>query len=112
MLPGPSHQIGVSVSHITPPSIFAQFFSEQRATGQGRGGTHATLDARGLNCPLPVLKARKALKGLPPGGVLEVLATDPASVIDFRHFCDTNRCELLDSGEAEGVFTFRIRNAP
>ena len=47
------------------------------------------LDATGLLCPLPVLKARRALKAVPAGGVLEVLATDPGAVKDFEHFCRT-----------------------
>jgi len=68
------------------------------------------LDVRGLRCPLPVLKARKALRGIAPGACLEVLATDPASVIDFRHFCDTTRYELVNRSEADGIFTFRIKN--
>lgn len=45
------------------------------------------LDTRGLKCPLPVLKARKRLKEMPPGAVLTVLADDPAAIIDFPHFC-------------------------
>lgn len=65
---------------------------------------------RGLRCPLPVLKARKTLRSVPAGACLEVLATDPASVIDFRHFCDTTQYVLVDSSEADGIFTFRIKN--
>ena len=47
----------------------------------------ATLDAQGLNCPLPILKARKALKDVADGGTLEILATDPGAVADFEAFC-------------------------
>ena len=68
-----------------------------------------TLDVRGLMCPLPVLKARKALKRLAPGATLAVLATDPASVIDFKHFCETTSFELLGWREDAGVYAFRIR---
>ena len=68
-----------------------------------------TLDVRGLMCPLPVLKARKALKRLGPGRTLAVLATDPASVIDFRHFCETAPFELLGWQEQTGVYAFTIR---
>ena len=68
-----------------------------------------TLDVRGLMCPLPVLKARKALKRLAPGTTLAVLATDPASVIDFKHFCETTPFALLDWREDAGVYAFRIR---
>ena len=68
-----------------------------------------TLDVRGLMCPLPVLKARKVLKRLAPGATLAVLATDPASVIDFRHFCETTPFELLGWREQAGTYAFRIR---
>lgn len=67
------------------------------------------VDARGLNCPLPVLKARKAIKALAAGEHLTVLATDPASYIDFRHFCDTTGHELTEWSEDDGVFTYVIR---
>jgi len=72
-------------------------------------GADETLDVRGLMCPLPVLKARKALKRLAPGTTLAVLATDPASVIDFKHFCETTPFELLGWREDAGVYAFRIR---
>ncbi|MBU6207467.1 MAG: sulfurtransferase TusA family protein, partial [Alphaproteobacteria bacterium] len=49
----------------------------------------AVLDAKGLNCPLPILRAKKALKDVPSGGTLEVLSTDPGSVADFGAFCKT-----------------------
>ncbi len=68
-----------------------------------------TLDVKGLNCPLPVLKARKVLKDVPIGECLTVHATDPASVIDFRHFCNTTGHELVDYAESDGVFTYVIR---
>ena len=71
--------------------------------------TDETLDVRGLMCPLPVLKARKALKRLAPGTTLEVLATDPASVIDFKHFCETTPFALQAWREEAGVYAFRIR---
>ncbi len=70
-----------------------------------------TLDVTGLNCPLPVLRARKALKDVAVGDCLTVLATDPASGIDFRHFCDTSGHQLVDASEADGVYTFVIRRA-
>ena len=70
----------------------------------------ATLDATGLLCPLPVLKARRALRDVPAGGILEVLATDPGAVKDFEHFCKTTGCELLASGEEPGgVLRFRLK---
>jgi tRNA 2-thiouridine synthesizing protein A len=67
------------------------------------------LDARGLNCPLPVLKTRKALRDVPLGDLLTVLTTDPASTIDMRHFCNISGQELIECTEADGVYTFVIR---
>ena len=55
-----------------------------------------TLDAKGLNCPLPILKAKKALKEVPSGGTLEILATDPGSVADFQAFCRQTGNELVE----------------
>jgi tRNA 2-thiouridine synthesizing protein A len=69
----------------------------------------ATLDAKGLNCPLPVLKAKKAMKPLSDGETLEVLATDPGSVPDFQAFCEATGYQLVESGEDDGVFSFLIR---
>ena len=70
----------------------------------------ATLDTTGLLCPLPVLKARRALKPLAPGAVLEVTATDPGATKDFEHFCATTGCELLETSEQPGgLFRFRMR---
>lgn len=72
--------------------------------------TSAILDATGLLCPLPVLKARRALKPLAPGAILEVLATDPGAVKDFEHFCQTTGCELLETAEQpDGVLRFRLK---
>jgi tRNA 2-thiouridine synthesizing protein A len=69
------------------------------------------LDTKGLKCPLPVLRARKAMKAVEPGGILAVEATDPGSVQDFRSFCETTGHELLESSEADGVYSFKIRKA-
>lgn len=69
----------------------------------------ALLDAKGLSCPLPILKAKKALKGLPVGGTLEVLATDAGSVADFAAFCRTTGNELLESTTEDGVYKFLIK---
>jgi tRNA 2-thiouridine synthesizing protein A len=71
----------------------------------------ATLDARGLTCPMPVLKARKALQGIKPGGTLAVLATDPGATRDFVALCDAVGHELVESKEENGVFSFLIRRA-
>ena len=70
----------------------------------------ASLDATGLLCPLPVLKAKRALRSVPPGGVLEVLATDPGAVQDFAHFCNATGCAMLDSSEQPGgVLRFLLK---
>lgn len=68
----------------------------------------ATLDAKGLNCPLPILKAKKALKDLTNGQVLEIVATDPGAVKDFEAFCRATGNELLGSSEEDGIFSFEI----
>ena len=70
-----------------------------------------TLDATGLKCPLPVLKARKAIRQIPAGGTLEVRATDPGAVADFEAFCETAALDLLTVNEAGGVFQFLIRKS-
>ena len=68
-----------------------------------------TLDAKGLNCPLPILKAKKALSAMAGGQTLEILATDPGSVKDFEAFCRTTGNELVEQSEADKVFTFLIK---
>jgi tRNA 2-thiouridine synthesizing protein A len=68
------------------------------------------LDAKGLNCPLPILRAKKALKDMATGATLEIVATDPGSVKDFEAFCRTTGNELVSSGEAGGVYTFLIKH--
>ncbi|MBL6931966.1 MAG: sulfurtransferase TusA family protein [Rhodospirillales bacterium] len=70
-----------------------------------------TLDTKGMNCPLPILKAKKAIKDLDAGETLQVLSTDPGSVKDFEAFCRSTGNELLDSSEADGVFTYMIKKS-
>lgn len=67
------------------------------------------LDVKGMLCPLPVLKARKALQGMNPGAILTVDSTDPASVIDVPHFCSETGHELVRQSEQDGVYRFLIR---
>ena len=67
------------------------------------------LDVQGLSCPLPVLKANKALRGLPPGARLTVLATDPASVKDFSALCQETGHELVSFAEDGGVYRYVLR---
>jgi tRNA 2-thiouridine synthesizing protein A len=69
-----------------------------------------TLDTKGLACPLPILKAKKALSELPKGATLEVLATDPGSVPDFTAFCETTGNRMLEKSEQAGVYRFVIEH--
>lgn len=69
-----------------------------------------TLDAKGLNCPLPILKAKKALKEVPAGGTLEVLSTDPGSVADFEAFCRQTGNVLLEQTTEDSTYRFLIKN--
>jgi tRNA 2-thiouridine synthesizing protein A len=70
-----------------------------------------TLDLRGLNCPLPILRARKAIRDLAEGGVLEVLATDPLAPEDFASFCEAGGHALVACAEIDGAFRILIRRA-
>lgn len=69
-----------------------------------------TLDAKGMNCPLPILKAKKAIAEVPKGGTLEVLATDPGAVADFQAFCRSTGNTLVEHSEAAGVYRFLIKH--
>ena len=69
------------------------------------------LDAKGLKCPLPVLKAGKAMKALQSGAILTVEATDPSAPEDFRNFCETTGHELMSAVESDGVYRFALRKA-
>lgn len=69
----------------------------------------AELDARGLLCPLPVLRARRRLAGLAPGALLRVLADDPAARVDFPHFCHETGHALVGQDERDGWQEYLIR---
>jgi tRNA 2-thiouridine synthesizing protein A len=69
------------------------------------------LDAKGLNCPLPILRAKKTLAGMESGQTLKVVATDPGSVKDFEAFAKQTGNELLESGEEGGAYIFFIKKA-
>jgi tRNA 2-thiouridine synthesizing protein A len=69
------------------------------------------LDARGLNCPLPILKTRKAIAALAPGEILEITASDPGSVKDLDAFCSQTGHEMVSSETLDDGFFFRIRKA-
>ncbi|HEX5636738.1 MAG TPA: sulfurtransferase TusA family protein [Gammaproteobacteria bacterium] len=71
----------------------------------------ALLDAKGLNCPLPILRAKKAIAELSSGQVLKIVATDPGSVKDFEAFCKQTGNTLMSSAEAGGAFEFMIKKS-
>ncbi|MEM7259466.1 MAG: sulfurtransferase TusA family protein [Pseudomonadota bacterium] len=69
------------------------------------------LDASGLNCPMPILRAKKALKDLQPGEILRVISTDPGSVKDFEAFAKQTGNELLESNEDGDSFVYRLKKS-
>lgn len=69
------------------------------------------LDASGLNCPLPILRAKKSLAGMSAGQVLHIIATDPGSVKDFEAFAKQTGNELMESKEDGGKFVFLIKKS-
>ena len=68
-----------------------------------------TIDTSGMNCPIPIMKAKKAIKTMDTGSTLEVISTDPGSVRDFEAFSRATGNELLESEEEAGVFRFVIQ---
>ena len=70
-----------------------------------------TLDTKGLNCPLPILKTKKSMKDVPVGGTIEILATDPAADADFQAFCRTTGHELVEPGQDGEGYRFDLRRA-
>jgi tRNA 2-thiouridine synthesizing protein A len=81
------------------------------ATQDGLPAFDSELDARGLNCPLPVLKTKVLLNRMAPGTVLKVEATDPHARIDFEAYCARTGHRLLHTSESEGVLRFYIRRS-
>jgi tRNA 2-thiouridine synthesizing protein A len=67
------------------------------------------IDTKGMNCPIPIVKTKKALKKLEVGDEVRVEATDPGSVADFNAFCRSTGNELVDSSEDGGVYVFLIK---
>lgn len=70
-----------------------------------------TLNAEGLNCPLPIIKAKKALKSMASGDVLSISATDPGSVADFAAFCNQTGNELVSSSSEGDIYKFEIKRS-
>ena len=68
-----------------------------------------SLDLKGFNCPIPIVKTAQAMKGLTSGDLLEVLATDPGSVPDFTAWSKSTGNELVEQTEEGGVFRFVLR---
>ncbi|WP_144185915.1 sulfurtransferase TusA family protein [Elioraea rosea] len=71
--------------------------------------TETVLDLKGLSCPLPVLRANKALRTMAAGARLRVLATDPASVRDFQAYCQQTGHALVAFSEDRGTYSFVIQ---
>lgn len=69
------------------------------------------LDVRGMNCPVPILRSKKAIGEIASGQVLKVMATDPGSVKDMQAFANQTGNELLVSGESCGIYTYFLRKA-
>lgn len=67
------------------------------------------LDARGLNCPLPILRTKQSLAGMVSGQILRIVATDPGSVIDFQVFAEQTGNELLSLSEVDNEFIFLLK---
>jgi tRNA 2-thiouridine synthesizing protein A len=76
---------------------------------EGENLLSATLDARGLNCPLPILKTKKAIKEVPVGDTLTVLTTDPGSVKDMEAFSRSTGNDLMESRQEGTTYTFLLR---
>jgi tRNA 2-thiouridine synthesizing protein A len=71
--------------------------------------TITQLDARGLKCPMPIVKTAQAIKTITPGDVLEVLATDPGAVADFAAWSRSTGHQLVESSIQDGVYRFVLR---
>ena len=69
------------------------------------------LDTKGLNCPLPILKAKKAISQMETGQILEVHSTDPGSVMDFEALCRQTGHRLLESNQENGIYVFLLKKA-
>ena len=72
---------------------------------------HTTVDAKGLSCPMPIVKTAQAVKAVPAGELIEVLATDPGSVKDFAAWTRTTGNAIVEQTEDAGVYRFVIKRA-
>ena len=73
--------------------------------------TTQTLDARGLNCPLPILRTKKALNSMQVGETISIIASDPGAIKDMQSFCQQTGNDLLSSEHSDGEYTFVIAKA-
>lgn len=90
-----------------PEASAAPSMDSEKGVGRVSGIEIAQeVDARGLRCPLPLLRAKQALRDLSSGEALRVMATDSGSVRDFQSFADLSGHQLLDSGEVDGVYIY------
>lgn len=80
--------------------------TDSPSSGSGESPSAVRVDARGLRCPLPLLRAKQALRDLPAGAQVEVLATDAGSVRDFHAFVDIAGHRMLSFSDADGVYTY------
>ena len=92
------------------PSYWPPVLSRSCTAGMFASMPDFTLDTQGLTCPLPILKAKKAMSGLAPGAVLEILATDPGASDDFEAFCRLTGHTLLERSDTAGIYRFLIRH--
>ena len=83
--------------------------TESSETPGNTGSPALVLDVKGLNCPMPLLKAKKALNELAPGDLLKVIATDPGSERDFQTFSAQSGHELLEFQSGGGEFVYLLR---
>jgi tRNA 2-thiouridine synthesizing protein A len=72
---------------------------------------HTSVDAKNLSCPMPIVKTAQAVKAVPSGSLIEVLATDPGSVKDFAAWTRTTGNAILEQSEEDGVYRFVIKRA-
>jgi tRNA 2-thiouridine synthesizing protein A len=102
-----------AASRLTRPSAGCPAgLPEALPTPQDAPMSETLLDMKGMNCPLPVLRANRALRTMAPGERLRILATDRAAVADFQAFCRETGHALLAWSEEGGVFSFVIRRRP
>ncbi len=86
--------------------------SDMSVAGEFEAGSVAlTVDAKGLSCPMPIIRAKKALLGVEIGQVIEVVATDPGSVADFKAFSNSTGHALLQTQQEGSVYRFWLRRS-